>query len=365
MNGLTAVMLVVLGASGPLHTPDLQVEAVTAAGVELPELADAVARALVVGGGRVVLRAPGSGPCEHCTRIEVTETGPGIYRVEVSHRDHAASTALRLPAGSLLFDRARAIAIQARMLVTWKADPEAKPVVARRLGKTETKAAVEEPPEARLSVAGVAPDPASTRTREAAPGVESASPLPPTPGVEQPVVPPTQAAPSTNRGRDLLAGGASETSPVDRMAARPADRPAAEPTRRSEALASPARPEAKAGPALDLSAARTAASRPRWPWIPTAVGAGAAVAAGICAAVARDRYNGLSDKGQSYDSARALKSQGENWQLASFVLAGVAVAGLGTGIVGFSTRSSGSPSVAALVSPVRGGGMVALAGDLP
>jgi hypothetical protein len=56
MNGLTPVMLVVLGASGPLHTPDLQVEAITAAGVELPELADAVARALVAGGS--IARAP-------------------------------------------------------------------------------------------------------------------------------------------------------------------------------------------------------------------------------------------------------------------------------------------------------------------
>ena len=89
------------------------------------------------------------------------------------------------------------------------------------------------------------------------------------------------------------------------------------------------------------------------------------MAAGICAVVARDRYNGLEDKRQSYASAHALKSQGESWQLAGFVLAGVAVVGIGTGIVGFSTRSSGSPSVAAVVSPVPGGGMVAVAGDLP
>jgi hypothetical protein len=251
------------------------------------------------------------------------------------------------------------------MLVTWRAGPEAKPAVARRLGKAETRAVVEEPPEAHPSLAGVAPGRASTRTGEAENGVESASSPSPTSGVEQPVVPPAPAASSTNRGEDLLAGGASETSPANRIAARSADRLAVETARRNEASASPARPEAKAGSALHLSAARTAAPRPWWPWIPTAVGAGAAIAAGICAAVARDRYNGLSDKGQSYDSARALKSQGESWQLASFVLAGVAVAGLGTGIVGFSTRSSGGPSVAALVSPVQGGAMVALAGDLP
>jgi hypothetical protein len=67
----------------------------------------------------------------------------------------------------------------------------------------------------------------------------------------------------------------------------------------------------------------------------------------------------LSEKRQSYASARAFKSEGEKWQLASFVLAGVAVAGIGTGVVGFATRSP------VVVAPAPGGGMVAIAGRLP
>jgi hypothetical protein len=103
----------------------------------------------------------------------------------------------------------------------------------------------------------------------------------------------------------------------------------------------------------------------RWPWIPTVIGSGAAVAAGICALLARNRYNALSDKSQPYDSASALKSEGENYQVASIVLSGVAVAGVATGVIGFATRSPARPTVAALVTPVPGGGMITVAGELP
>ena len=39
---MTAALVVLLGLSAPLRAPDLQVEAATTGGVELPELADAV-----------------------------------------------------------------------------------------------------------------------------------------------------------------------------------------------------------------------------------------------------------------------------------------------------------------------------------
>jgi hypothetical protein len=95
------------------------------------------------------------------------------------------------------------------------------------------------------------------------------------------------------------------------------------------------------------------------------VGSGAAVAAGICAVVARDRYNALSDKSQPFQTAQALKGEGQNWQVASFVLAGVAVAGLTTGLIGFVTRSPERSSLSAVATPIAGGGMVAVTGDWP
>jgi hypothetical protein len=81
--------------------------------------------------------------------------------------------------------------------------------------------------------------------------------------------------------------------------------------------------------------------------------------------VARGHYNALSDTTQPYGSAQAHKSAGENWQTASLVLSGVAVVGVGTGIIGFSTHSSGGSSVTTLASPVPGGGVIAIAGDFP
>jgi hypothetical protein len=81
--------------------------------------------------------------------------------------------------------------------------------------------------------------------------------------------------------------------------------------------------------------------------------------------VALGHYNALSDRTQSYNSAQAHKSAGESWQTASWVLSGVAAVGLATGIVGFSTRSSGGSSVTTMASPVPGGGVFTVAGNFP
>jgi hypothetical protein len=80
------------------------------------------------------------------------------------------------------------------------------------------------------------------------------------------------------------------------------------------------------------------------------------------------RYTSLSDKTQPYDSARSLKSSGESWQLASFVMSGVAAVGLGVGIVGFVTGSGGtgkSSKLRGMVAPVPGGGVATMAGAWP
>jgi hypothetical protein len=115
----------------------------------------------------------------------------------------------------------------------------------------------------------------------------------------------------------------------------------------------------------DIAVKPTSVPRRQWPWIPTAIGTGAAVAAGICAFIAHGHYNALSDRAQSLGSARAHKSAGEGWQTAGLVLAGAAVVGLGTGMIGFATRSPDGSTVRAVASPMTGGGMIGIAGDFP
>lgn len=361
MSGVAVAVMVVLGLSGPLRTPDLQVEVVTSAGTPLPELAEAVSRALVAGGARVVMRGPASGACEYCAMVKVVESAPERYEVEVRHDQRRASTKLHLPAGSQLFDRARAIAIQTRLLMTWQTAPEskAKDVATRPLPRHEARESDVRATDARAA------DPGATRPA-------SASSLPRPDRVPYLTARREPSAP-LGSGVPLVPTSAPEPAPLVADPPAPA-RVEAKRTGVAEAVSAP-RPEAKpaeAQPALRQPLADAAVveavsgrARPRWPWIPTAVGAGAAVAAGICAAVSRGHYNALGDKGQSLESARSEKSAGENWQTASLLFAGVAVAAVGTGIVGFATGSSGAGPVTAVAAPVPGGGMVALAGRLP
>ena len=342
---MTAALPVLLALSVPLRAPDLQVEARTAAGANLPELADAVARALVASGVRVVLGGPASEPCVHCAQVAVTELEQGICRIDISQERHNASANLHFGAGSPLFDRARAIAIHARLLITWETSPDAKAkdvVVRQSARKSEPRepvdhfdipAQVAEPPPV---------DPQFGKESEPAVAIK------PEPVLAQvPVSPP---APERN---------------VD---AKPA--PAVSDAEQAEAISASqppgtAHPPAQLAKSVEIRSSNLTPPPRRWPWIPTALGSGAAIAAGICAIVARNRYSALSDKSRPYDQAIALKMEGERWQAASYVFSGVAVAGLATGLIGFVARPSKRLPMAALATPIPGGGMIALTGDLP
>jgi hypothetical protein len=329
MTGVTETLLVVLGLALPPHVPDLQVEAVTAAGGELPELTDAVARALVASGAHVVLRSPTSGPCLYCATVKVVETRGSQCRVEVSQDRHGESALLQFPPGSPLLDRARAIAIQARMLVTWDTGAEAR-------GRDGPPRPVARKPERRPE--RTTAEEVEARGESSAPTGEPDQGTRPVADVERAPTP-VPVASGPDHG---VAGG----SPAGEKAT-----PHLEP---KPALVQPA--AAKTPPPSAPIVHSTVAAKP-WPWIPLAIGASAATAAGICALVARDRYDALADKSQPYASAVVLKDQGENWQTASYVLAGVAAVGVATGVLGFATRPA--------VTPVPGGAVVALTGDLP
>ena len=343
---MTAALVVLLGLSAPLRAPDLQVEAATTAGVELPELADAVARALVASGARVVLRGPSSGPCLYCAKVAVFEAAQGNCRVEVQQERHTASAKLQFPDGSPLFDRARAIAIQARLLVTWETNPDArsKDAVARPSSRKSERRNPTEPTAPKPQVVMAEPAPLPFQEAELVPG-----PQPQSAPVQIPAAMPERRAPTVL---------AAPVSYVERASAKPADRAEGMKTETASA-------RLEREPSAEVAAVGLGPHPKRWPWIPTIVGSSAAVAAGICALVARDRYNALSNKSQPYQTAQALKGEGQNWQVAGIVLSGIAVGGLTTGLIGFVTRSSQQSSMALVATPLPDGGMVAIAGDWP
>lgn len=355
---MTAALVVLLGLSAPLRAPDLQVEAATTVGADLPELADAVARALVASGARVVLRGPSSGTCLYCARVAVVEAGQGSCRVEVKQdikldakqEHHTATATLHFSADSPLFDRARAIAIQARLLVTWETSPEsrAKDAVARPSARKPERRILVENSNPETRVASVGPAPIKEAELVSGPQAEPVPVRIP----EPPVV--------TERRLDTAL--VAPVTYADRTGAKQADR--AEGKQPEIARARPPR-----ALSTDVAVVSLEAHRKQWPWIPTLVGSGAAVAAGICAVVARNRYNTLADRSQPFQTAQAAKGEGQRWQVASFVLSGVAVASLTTGLVGFVTRPAERAyeraSMAIVATPVQGGGMLAVAGDLP
>ena len=266
--------------------------------------------------------------------------------MEVKQERHTASAKLQFPAGSSLFDRARAIAIQSRLLVTWETNPDArsKEAVARPSARKSERRIATERTAPEPQVATTEPVPQPFQQAENVPGVQP-KPSP----VQTPAPMPERRAPTVL---------AAPVSHVDQASAKPADRTLG---KKTESVG--ARPER--GPSAEVAAVSLGPPPKQWPWIPTIVGSGAAVAAGICAVVARDRYNALSNKSQPYQTAQGLKGEGQNWQVASFVLSGVAVTGLTTGLIGFVTRSSARSSLSAVATPMAGGGLVAVAGDWP
>jgi hypothetical protein len=344
---VTAALLLLLGLSAPLRAPDLQVEAATKMGADLPELADAVARALVAGGARVVLGGPTSEPCLYCAKIAVIQSGEGTCSIEVNQARHAASATLSFPPGSPLFDRARAIAIQARLLVTWETGPEAKAkdaAVRPASHKTERKVTADRSAGEQVVARS---EPTTPVANETQPGGTDAQPEPTRGRTPDPLVSPERHTEAATPANNVERTGAKSVAQSD------AKKPESGKARPERTLA------------VDVQPASAARPEKQWPWIPTLLGSGSAVAAGICAVVARSRYNALSDKSQPYASAQALKTGGQNWQVASIVFSGVAAVGLGAGLVGFATRAANHASVTAVAAPIPGGGLVAIAGELP
>ena len=72
--------------------------------------------------------------------------------------------------------------------------------------------------------------------------------------------------------------------------------------------------------------------------------------------LAFSRYASLANKMQPYDSAQSLKSSGQSWQIASFILSGVAAAGVGVGIVGFALGSPDARPEAGKITGARSDG---------
>lgn len=326
---VVAVMMMVLGTSPSARARDMQVETVSASGAEWPELNEAVARALLVGGARVVMRGPTTGACEYCVQIKVVETRPGFFRIEAKDPDGLSSTTLALSSESRLLDRARAIAIHARLLV---GRPNSEGKAARSTRKPQVKTATAPAPESPPTALVPAEPDQPARVADDGPMVNPAP-----------------------------------SSPMEGKARAEATRPERETKAAEQKEAAAGRPNPDRAPARTGIVASPTTKPPEalWPWMATALGAGAAIGAGVCALVARQKYDDLSDRTQSMAKARSLKSSGENWQTAAFVLSGVAAAGLGVGIVGFASRSTSHARLNAAISPIPSGGMAWLAWGLP
>jgi len=354
-----AALAILLAMSPAMRVPDLWVEAHSAAGAELPELAEAVARALVAGGARVVLGGSASEPCPHCARVAVTELGKGRCRIEVTQDTHAGKTTLSLGANNPLLDRARAIAIQARLLVRRSPLGGPRPAVVsdrKRVSKaTEPPSPEPEIVSAEPSMdtfaevipppAPPAPLPAPVALPASPPEIARTSPETTTPVTPEEIVRAESAEPE-----ESAAASSDDERRVVEEVTRP---PAEERTRRDM-------------PVVDVRAEAAQPSGPRWPWIPMTVGTGAAVSAAICALMARNRYDALAgQKSRPYDDALALKREGERWQTAAYVASGVAAVGIGVGIWGFLSSEPGKPAVTPTVSPTPGGAVLSMSGGLP
>lgn len=323
---MSAALLLLIALSPAARLPDLQVEAGTMGGVDLPELADALARALVSSGARVVLGGPANDPCSHCARVVLLDMGQNRCRVDVIQNQHTSSVGLTFDAETTLFEKVRAIAIQARLLVKWEITPEVKRKEPRN--KTEVHS-----PEARAAGYAVA-------------GVEKSSEV---------VIPPSEGNPRepAHNEEDVA------RSPVDPQV------PAAGSAEKVEAKPDARKPAMVLLPAPDVVAQSSVAGSPRWPWLPTAIGASAAVAAGLCLLMAKRRYDAMADKSRLHVEIIELQNEGETWQTAAIVTSSLAVIGFATGVVGFVTAGSRKVTLAPTATVLSGGGLVALTGTLP
>jgi len=309
--------MLALALQVPPTAPELQVEATTASGAAAPEFGAAVSQALVVTGAIVILGRRAGEPCARCVRLDVREQAPGRYGIEVRQAQHVARGTIEVSHDAPVFERACAVAIQARLLIDWKTDEE------ESNGSEPMRATLAAPRTARPPAAQPAARAGAARILKSAAALDLA---------------PTQMAPPP----DPTSGPAM---PSSRAPAPPDDAPA------------PLAAGALANRTGDGGAKV-------WPWVPTAVGAAAALASAGFGVAANRRYAALSDRSLSLGSALATRDEGKKLQTASLALAGVAAAGLAVGIAGFLL--SPRPAQASLgVAPVRGGAMVAVTGSLP
>ncbi|HEX7499694.1 MAG TPA: hypothetical protein VF524_05235 [Polyangia bacterium] len=323
---MSTTLLFLLALSPAERLPDLHVEAGTMSGVDLPELAEALAHALVASGARVVLGGPVNDPCTRCARVVVVDMGGGHCRVDVTQNQHTSSVGLTFDAETTLFERVRAIAIQARLLVTWESMPEAKRKEPRNRAEGHS-------PEARAD-------------SDAAAGAEKSGEVVAAPGEGDRREP---ARGEEGVARSPLATRAPATGSVETVEAQPDAR----------------KPALVLLPDPEVVAQSSEAGSPRWPWLPTAIGASAAVAAGLCLLMAKRRYDAMADKSRLHVEIIEFQNEGEAWQTAAIVTSSVAVIGLTTGILGFVTAGSRKTTITPTATVLSGGGIVALTGTLP
>jgi hypothetical protein len=247
-------------------------------------------------------------------------------RVDVIQNQHTSSVGLTFDTDTTLFERVRAIAIQARLLVKWEASPEAK----RKEPRIRAEAHL---PEARAVSDTLA-------------GAKKSGEV--------------EAAPLEGDPREPAHNEESAArSPVDPRA------PAARSADRVEAKPDTKKPTRVLLPGAEVVAQSSEARYPHWPWLPTTVGASATVAAGLCLFMAKRRYDAMADRSRLHAEIIELQSEGEAWQTAAIVTSSVAVIGLATGIVGFVTGRSSKNTITPTAMVLSGGGLVALTGTLP
>ncbi len=427
---MSAIVLFVaaLAAAGPhgrAHEP-LQVEARRFDGEALPRLSQAVSRALMATGTAVVMSVSAAGPCASCLHLIIIQSAAGHYRLEAHNAGGVASTEFAVSRDAPLFEQARALAIQARLLIE-SSESRPAPEVARAPAPTRESrpsprpagvAASEGPTaaagSARPVVLAASPRPAGVAASEGPiaaagsvrPVVLAASPRPagvaasegPTAaaGSARPVVPspqpesssPPAAAPhllavspaavapdaerETGAGKpgDVLAAASLRGEPALSPASQATSDPAAAKT---VTLASPpsARPTEPSIQPLSPAAGAVGrglrtepapSSRPVWPWVATSIGVGLGAAAGTCAYLARRHYSALDDRGQSLESAAAHRDDGSRLQTAALILGGAGVAALTAGVVGMLWKAQ--PKTGVAVAPSQAGLMVFAQGTL-
>ena len=369
---MPAPLLALLGLALalPPQAPELQVEARSGSGAEAPEFAAAVSRALVVTGATVVMGARAGEACARCVHVTVAEERPGLYRIEVREQEHRAQASLQLARDAPVFEKACALAIQARLLITWRAEAEdqqseAAPEPARTATPAAAAAAPTKETLAKPSPVRVAPADSTPEvpTVAAAPVRENARPSPGPALVEgEPAAAPAATAPKEVPAIATQSAAPEALPPV-------AVPPPALPARSTEpapaaavATAPPAQPTPTALPRSEVTAP---AVRPAlWPWIPTATGIGAALAAGGCAIASRARFNALSDRSLPLQDAQKARDEGQRLQTTSFVMTGVAAAAVATGVIGFLV-GPGQAKVSLGGAPLAGGGALVVSGSLP